>query len=117
MSNKVFFPAEWHRQDFVQIAWPDEHTDWAYILPEAQACFARIIDEILKRQRVLVVCRSKTAMLKNLNVDNISNLSIVERPINDTWSRDFGGITVFVNGKPVVYDFTFNGWGMRNNFV
>jgi hypothetical protein len=34
-------------------------------------------------------------------------------PTNDTWARDHGGITVLEDGKPVVYDFTFNGWGMK----
>ena len=32
---------------------------------------------------------------------------------NDTWARDHGGITVFEDGRPVVCDFTFNGWGMK----
>ena len=34
-------------------------------------------------------------------------------PTNDTWARDHGGITVLEDGKPVVYDFTFNGWGLK----
>jgi agmatine deiminase len=30
---------------------------------------------------------------------------------NDTWARDFGPITICENGKPVLLDFTFTGWG------
>jgi agmatine/peptidylarginine deiminase len=34
-------------------------------------------------------------------------------PINDTWARDHAGITVIENGRKVIYDFCFNGWGMK----
>lgn len=37
----------------------------------------------------------------------------VELPSNDTWARDHGGITVYDNGHPVIYDYTFNGWGQK----
>ena len=36
-----------------------------------------------------------------------------EMQTNDTWARDHGGISVFDEGQPVVYDFVFNGWGMK----
>jgi agmatine/peptidylarginine deiminase len=36
-----------------------------------------------------------------------------EMATNDTWARDHGGISVFENGLPVIYDFVFNGWGMK----
>ena len=32
---------------------------------------------------------------------------------NDTWARDHSGISVINNGKKQVYDFTFNGWGLK----
>jgi agmatine/peptidylarginine deiminase len=38
---------------------------------------------------------------------------LVELPSNDTWARDHGGITIFENGKPIVLDFQFNGWGLK----
>jgi agmatine deiminase len=34
-------------------------------------------------------------------------------PNNDTWSRDFGPITVSYNNQPVLLDFGFNGWGLK----
>jgi agmatine/peptidylarginine deiminase len=32
---------------------------------------------------------------------------------NDTWVRDHGGKTVFEDGIPNIYDFIFNGWGLK----
>ncbi len=34
-------------------------------------------------------------------------------PTNDTWSRDFGPITVAQNGTARLLDFGFNGWGLK----
>jgi len=34
-------------------------------------------------------------------------------PLNDTWARDHGAITVIENRKPVLLNFQFNGWGMK----
>jgi agmatine/peptidylarginine deiminase len=34
-------------------------------------------------------------------------------PLNDTWARDHGAITVIEKGKPVLLNFRFNGWGMK----
>jgi len=41
------------------------------------------------------------------------NIIFSEVPNNDTWARDHGGITVFKNGRPVVLNFQFNGWGLK----
>jgi agmatine deiminase len=43
----------------------------------------------------------------------ISNIVFVEAPTNDTWARDHGGITIEENGKPIMLDFVFNGWGLK----
>jgi agmatine deiminase len=42
---------------------------------------------------------------------NFNNIRFYETGNNDTWARDHGGITVYKNGKPLVLDFAFNGWG------
>ena len=42
-----------------------------------------------------------------------SRIIFREMATNDTWARDHGGITVFDQGEPAVYDFVFNGWGMK----
>ena len=113
MTNKIF-PAEWAPQQFVQLTWPHADTDWAYMLDEVQACFKNIACEITQRQRLLIVAPDiedvRCQIVDEVNMDNVT---LVELPSNDTWARDHGGITIFEDGKPVVLDFQFNGWGLK----
>ena len=113
MTNKIF-PAEWAPQQFVQPTWPHADTDWAYMLDEVQACFKNIACEITQRQRLLIVAPDiedvRCQIVDEVNMDNVT---LVELPSNDTWARDHGGITIFEDGKPVVLDFQFNGWGLK----
>ena len=85
-------PAEWERQSAVQLTLPNEHTDWAPILPEIMAVYEEMKREISKREPLIIV-------------DDI--------PHNDTWARDHGFITVEENGQLVLLDFKFNGWGEK----
>lgn len=111
--TETVLPAEWAPQSAVQLTWPHEATDWAPYLAEAQQCFAEIATAIATRQKVLIVCRSSTAVRSVLKKANLENIRFVELPSNDTWARDHGAITVFKNGKPVLLDFKFNGWGLK----
>ena len=113
MTNKIF-PAEWAPQQFVQLTWPHADTDWAYMLDEVQACFKNIAREIAKRQRLLIVAPDIDDVRRQIAYSvNMDNVTLVEIPSNDTWARDHGGITIFEDGKPVVLDFQFNGWGLK----
>jgi len=99
-------PAEWERQSAVQLTLPNEHTDWAPILPEITAVYEEMKREISKREPLIIV-------------DDI--------PHNDTWARDHGFITVEETSAPrpqtldprpqtsalILIDFKFNGWGEK----
>ncbi len=87
-------PAEWEPQGAVLLAWPHAGTDWAPVLDEAVKTFDAIATAIERFQPVLKVRPDAFAI-----------------PTNDTWSRDFGPVTIEEGGKPVLLDFTFNGWG------
>ena len=113
MEQKIHFPAEWHPQSVVQLTWPHEQTDWASMLDEVTDCFVAITREIAKRQKLLIICTHETDVRRRLGTVNFENIIFREIMSNDTWARDHGGITVYINGKPVVYDFVFNGWGMK----
>lgn len=108
-----FLPPEWATQEFVQLTWPHADTDWAYMLHEVTECFVNIAREIVKRQQLLIVCVDAQEVETYFSDDELQRISFAEMSTNDTWARDHGGITVFENGKVVVYDFTFNGWGMK----
>lgn len=111
--NNRFLPAEWYPQSAIQLTWPHKDTDWVDILDEVLVCFSELVFHISKFQKVLIVCPTKEIVLPHIQNANLQNVIFVEFPSNDTWARDHGGITVLENGKPVILDFRFNGWGLK----
>lgn len=113
MENKIILPAEWYPQSAVQLTWPHDETDWAPILDEVIPCFVSIAKEVIKHEKLLIVCPDEQEVRRQLGDVDDSRIIFREMATNDTWARDHGGITVFDQGEPVVYDFVFNGWGMK----
>lgn len=115
MNNNILLPSEWHPQSAIQLTWPHENTDWEYMLEEVTAYFVVLATEIMKRQKLIIVCANKDVVKYELKEQSIyfDNLQLIELPSNDTWARDHGGISVFNNNKKQIYDFTFNGWGLK----
>ena len=111
--NSILFPAEWYPQSAVQLTWPHAGTDWSDMLEEVVPCFVQIAKEVLKREKLLVVCPNASEVRTLLGDFDPERLLLFELASNDTWARDHGGISVFVNGQPRLCDFTFNGWGMK----
>lgn len=105
-------PAEWERQSAVQLTMPNEHTDWAPILPDILSVYEEMAREISKRERLLVVAPHELS----LPIVNYQ-LSIVN--YDDTWARDHGFITVEESTSHLspltikLLDFKFNGWGEK----
>lgn len=112
-KDEIVLPAEWYPQSAVQLTWPHEDTDWSPILEEVIPCFVAIAREIAKREKLLIVCRNENSVRQQLEPVNERNVLYYELPSNDTWARDHGPLTVFINGNPFVCDFVFNGWGMK----
>lgn len=112
-NPNILLPAEWYPQSAVQLTWPHEDTDWRPILDEVIPCFVSIAHEVLKRERLLIVCRDVDTVKQQLGDADYSRIVFRTVPSNDTWARDHGPISVFENGKPRLYDFQFNGWGLK----
>lgn len=113
-NENIILPAEWAAQSAIQLTWPHSLTDWAYMLDEVEECFVNIARAIAERQLLLIVTPERERVSRLIaHVVNMANVRWVECDTNDTWARDHGGITVLCNGKPVVYDFAFNGWGLK----
>ena len=106
-------PAEWHPQKAIQLTWPHANSDWAYLLEEVEVCFVNIATEIALRQALIIVCNNINKLKEKFDSNLLANISFVELNTNDTWARDHGGITIFENYKAKLYDFRFNGWGMK----
>jgi agmatine/peptidylarginine deiminase len=110
---EIKLPAEWEPQSGVMLTWPHENTDWKPYLDEVTACFAEIARQILRFEKLLVVCCSAEDVKKSLKGEDFSKITFREIPSNDTWARDHAPITVIVGGAPQLLDFTFNGWGLK----
>lgn len=111
MNFNKRFPAEWEKQSFLQLTFPHDKSDWACLLDEVTTCFVEIIKTASRFQDVLVVC-DNVERVKSF-FDSTQNIFFVQAESNDTWARDHGGITVFENGKAVIHDYIFNGWGNK----
>lgn len=113
--KKIRLPAEWEEQSFVQLTWPHENSDWAPHLAEVEPVFLSVAKEVAARQTLLIVANDDEKIISKLKVFgvNLENVKIVEIESNDTWARDHGGIAVEKDGKPLVMDFVFNGWGLK----
>lgn len=117
MTNNVKarrrFPAEWEESGAVLLAWPHEGTDWAYMLDEVQDCYRHIIEAILPETRVILVTPEPDTTLECLKGVSRDGLIVSRCATDDTWARDFGPITVEVDGVMHLLDFQFNGWGLK----
>jgi agmatine deiminase len=92
------------------MAFPHEGTDWARSgLKAALTPFVRIASAIAYNEPVIILCRDAESVKSHFC--DIRNITFVEIPFNDTWTRDYGPITVYENGTRKFLDFTFNGWG------
>ena len=116
MTNKTLeqlrLPAEWEPCGGVLLAWPHEATDWNYMLPQVQDCYAELIRAV-SRHAVAVVIAPDTRRLSGLFRDiDPERIIFCDVPTDDTWTRDYGVITLRdVEGNPVMKDFGFNAWG------
>jgi len=108
-------PAEWEEQDGVLLAWPHENTDWRPFLAEVEPVFTEIGQCISLFERVVIIAPDREMVAEKLRHAGavLERIDIYEIVTNDTWTRDFGPITVFENGRPRILDFAFNGWGLK----
>ncbi|MDD2852150.1 MAG: agmatine deiminase family protein [Desulfuromonadaceae bacterium] len=112
---KLRLPAEWEIQDGVMMAWPHEGTDWNYLLDDARSVYADIICAVSRFERVLLVAVDAESVVEYLHKAgaDMKNITVCVASYNDTWTRDYGPVTVQFNNSPVMLDFGFNGWGLK----
>lgn len=114
LETKTRLLAEWEEQEFVQLVFPHKLTDWNEYLDETIATFVNIANIIASYQKCLIVAKDTTYIKSLFTKPKIKkNITFVRIDSDDTWARDFGGITVNENGKLTVLDFKFNAWGKK----
>lgn len=111
----IRLPAEWEPQDGVLLAWPHADTDWNCCLAQVQEVYCNLIRQIIRFEQVVLVTPNLEQTGSCLATAGIASerLTLCQTATNDTWTRDYGPITIQVNGKPVLLDFGFNGWGLK----
>lgn len=112
--NDIRMMAEWEECSCVLLALPAPHTDWNYILEEAQAQYKRLVGTLSEAG---IHCAVLTPSVKYgeevLSGCKMENISLIECEYNDTWTRDYGPITVIRGERRRGLDFGFNGWGLK----
>ena len=96
------------------LALPNKNTDWDYILPEATDQYKRLVKAISDEGiKIILLCdnvEEAKVIMKECRQDMI--LYVLEE-YNDTWTRDYGMISVVRNERLRALDFGFNAWGLK----
>ena len=101
--------AEWERQNAVLLAFPHEDTDWGQDLESAVVPFFKMAQAIAYSQLVYIIAKD-VEKAKNYFCST-TNIIFIKADFNDTWVRDYGPLSVELNGQNALVDFKFNGWG------
>lgn len=113
MSKKIFLP-EWTPADGILMALPNEHTDWNYILDEAREQYRKIISSFTSHGvHVISLCNDVEDSEKLFKDCDRNLLTFIVADYNDTWTRDYGPLTVTHHGELRALDLGFNGWGLK----
>lgn len=110
---KIFLP-EWTEQEAVLMALPSANTDWNYILPEALSQYRRMIRSFTEEGlHVVLLCHNSEEAENILSDCKKESITFLQCEFNDTWTRDYGPLTVVKDDRLRALDFGFNGWGLK----
>lgn len=114
MNHDIRIMAEWESAESVLMALPAPHTDWVYILDKAIDQYVRIIKTFTDAGQHVTLLVDNSPKASKLFADiNPTLLTLIEAPYNDTWTRDYGPISVIRHDRLRALDFAFNGWGLK----
>ena len=114
MVNDIRYLAEWECDGPIMLALPHENTDWVDILPEAIMQYKRIISAFTEHgEKILLIVPDSKRAREVLDGCPLECVTFVEIPTNDTWTRDYGPVTVCRYDRIRALDFGFNGWGLK----
>lgn len=109
-------PAEWEPQAGSLIAWPHADGDWGPRLDAAEADFAGLAAAIAGHQPLVILVHDtahqrRVARCLDAALAPGARVGYAACPLDDTWVRDFGPLTVIRDDSPLLLDFRFDGWG------
>ena len=106
--------AEWEEQGAIFIAWPNQYTDWKENLEKIEKTYVEIVEQIADHELVIILSRDNNPK-KKFSKKILNNIKIIIANYNDTWTRDYIGLSIETKEGPFVVDFKFNGWGEKYN--
>ncbi|MBD5218480.1 MAG: agmatine deiminase family protein [Bacteroidales bacterium] len=111
---KTVFFAEWEQCDAILMALPHKGTDWEYVLEEAQRQYRRLVEAFTTAgENVMLLVDDVDAAEKLMSGIPAERLTLIKMEYNDTWTRDYGPLTVERGDRRRALDFGFNGWGLK----
>ncbi|MCM1490783.1 MAG: agmatine deiminase family protein [Muribaculum sp.] len=112
--NSIRFIPEWEDVEYVMLALPHSDTDWDYILQEATDQYRRLVSAITGEGiSVLLLCRDPKEAKEIMSECQQEFIRYVGMEYNDTWTRDYGFLSVMRNDRLRALDFGFNAWGLK----
>ena len=120
--HRLILPAEWEPQRAVWFTWPQNAETWKPVWLEAESTYEKVIHQTLRFQDVILLVSNPALQQKlaqrflpTMAQANFT-LQILVCATNDSWIRDYGGMTVksvdeVGKVKPVLLSFAFNSWG------
>lgn len=112
--NSIRFIPEWEEVESVMLALPHSGTDWDYILPEAIDQYRRLVGAITGEGiRVILLCPNPNEAAEIMSDCDQQLISYISMDYNDTWTRDYGFLTIVRNDRLRAADFGFNAWGLK----
>ena len=93
--KRIKFLPEWVRCDCILVAIPGQHTEWADILSEALEQYNRLLKAFTGADyHVVALCKSREESAAAFEGVPEDRLTIIEMDHNDTWTRDYGPLSV-----------------------
>lgn len=115
----IRFPAEWEKQSAILIAWPDQAGDFGANLNDVEQSY-RFIAETISRYESLIILSKNAAHQRHIETllpVEKSVIHFIHADYNDIWVRDTAFLTVEKDGKPLLLNFCFNGWGGKYEYA
>jgi len=113
MNQEIRFPAEWEPQEAIQITWPHSKEIWEDDFPQVTQLFVSISKIVISHTRLIIIYFRPDELSRFFSDAEIERIFFVKAQTNDIWSRDHGLISVYNNEKILLYNYIFNGWGMK----
>ena len=91
------------------LAWPRRDGDWEPYLDRVVPQYAAMVRAIAQRAPVILIADEPAAC----PVRDVHGVHVIHQRTNDTWTRDYGPLTVLDGERPRLMDFIFTGWGLK----